>query len=66
VQASFDALKYSLIKASLMYTPDYQKDFNMYIVAADTTIAMVLVQEDNGIEYPIYYLSRNLNDKESK
>ena len=27
---------------------------------------MVLVQEDNGIEYPIYYLSRNLNDTESE
>jgi len=27
---------------------------------------MVLVQEDNGIEHPIYYLSRNLNDIERK
>ena len=49
-----------------MYTPDYQKDFNLYLAATDTTIAMVLVQEDNGIEHPIYYLSRNLNDTESK
>ena len=65
-KASFDALKDSLIKASLMYAPDYQKDFNMYLVVADTTIAMVLVQEDSGIEHPIYYLSRNLNDTESK
>jgi len=31
-----------------------------------TTIAMVLVHEDDGIEHPIYYLSRNLNDMESK
>ena len=65
-QASFYALKQSLIKASLMYAPDYQKDFNLYLVIADTTIAMVLVQEDNGIEHPIYYLSRNLNDTEMK
>ena len=27
---------------------------------------MVLVQEDEGIEHPIYYLSKNLNDTESK
>ena len=27
---------------------------------------MVLVQEDNGIEHPIYYLNRNLNDTECK
>ena len=50
-QASFDALKYSLIKASLMYAPDYQRDFNLYLAAADTTIAMVLVQEVDGIEH---------------
>ena len=49
-----------------MYAPDYQKYFNLYLAVADTTIAMVLVQEDNGIEHPIYYLSRNLNDTESK
>eukprot|EP00253_Pinus_taeda_P035913 PITA_35913 len=49
-----------------MYAPDYQKDFNLYLAAADTTIAMVLVQEYNGIEHPIYYLSRNLNDTEMK
>ena len=40
-----------------MYAPDYQKDFNLYLAAIDTTIEMVLVQEDNGIEHPIYYLS---------
>ena len=49
-----------------MYAPNYQKYFNLYMAAVDTTIAMVLVQEDNGIEHPIYYLSRNLNDTESK
>ena len=65
-QASFDALKESLMRASIMYAPDYQKDFNMYLAAADTTIAMVLVQEVDGIEHPIYYLSKNLNDTESK
>ena len=65
-QASFDALKDSLVKAPLMYAPDYQRDFNLYLAAADTTIAMVLVQEVDGIEHPIYYLSKNLNDTESK
>ena len=54
------------MKASLMYALDYQKDFNLYLAAADTTIAMVLVQEVDGIEHPIYYLSKNLNDTERK
>ena len=65
-QTSFDDLKKVLINASLMYALDYQKYFNLYLAAADTTIAMVLVQEDEGIEHPIYYLSKNLNETESK
>jgi len=49
-----------------MYAPGYQKDFNLYLAVADTTIAMVLVQEENGIEHPICYLSKNFNEIESK
>lgn len=65
-QASFDALKESLIKASLMYAPYYQRDFKLYLAAADMTMITVLVQEDNGIEHPVYYLSQKLNDTERK
>lgn len=65
-QASFDAIKESLIKESLIYAPDYQRYFNLYLAVEDTIIAMVLVQEDNGIEHLVYYLSRNLNETESK
>ena len=49
-----------------MYAPNYQKDFYLYLAATDTTIGMVLVKEESGIEHPIYYLSRNLSDIESK
>ena len=49
-----------------MYFPNYQNDYFLYFVAADTTIAMVLVQEEDGIEHSIYYLSFNLNDTEVK
>lgn len=38
----------------------------MYLITADTTIGMVLVQEVDGIEHLVYYLSRNLNDTERK
>eukprot|EP00253_Pinus_taeda_P035045 PITA_35045 len=63
-QASFDALRYSMIRASLMYAPNYQKDYYLYLSIADTTIGIVLVQEESGIEHPIYYLNRNLNNIE--
>ena len=49
-----------------MYPPNYQNDYFLYIVATETTIAMVLVQVEDGIEHVIYYLSHNLNDTEVK
>ena len=61
-QDSFDALKGTLIRASLMYSPNDQNNYFMYLVIADKTIGMVLFQEEDGIEHPIYYLSCNLND----
>ena len=33
-----------------MYPPNYQNDYFLYIVIAETTIAMVLVQVEDGIE----------------
>ena len=63
-QDSFDAVKDHLIRASLMYPHNYQNDYFLYIVVAKTTIAMVLVLVEDGIEHPNYYLSRNLNDTE--
>jgi len=59
-------LKSSQVKASLTYALDYKKYFNLYLIVVDTTIAMVLVQEDNGIKHLVYYLSHNLNDTKSK
>ena len=49
-----------------MLSPNYQNDYFLYIAMAEMTIAMVLVQLEDGIEHPIYYLSRNINDMEVK
>jgi len=39
----------------------------LYITASDNTIGSVLAQEDeNGVESAIYYLSRVLNDVETR
>ena len=65
-QASFDVVKDTLVRASLMYPPNYQSDYFLYITVADMTIDMVLVQVEDGIEHPIYYLSHNLDDMEIK
>jgi hypothetical protein len=60
-QCSFDALKHALTTTPLLWPPNYNKDFLLYLAAAELTIGMVLVQEDDSFsEYVIYYLSRGL------
>jgi hypothetical protein len=60
-QSSFDALKHALTTAPLLRPPNYNKDFLLYMVVAESTIGMVLVQEEDSLsEYVIYYLSRGL------
>jgi hypothetical protein len=60
-QHSFDALKHALTTAPLLWPPNYNKYFLLYLAATESTIGMVLVQEDDSFsEYVIYYLSRGL------
>ena len=47
-QRSFDTLKHALITAPLLRPPNYNKDFLLYLAAAESTIGMVLVQEDDS------------------
>ena len=42
-QRSFDALKKALVSAPLLSPPDYGRDFLLYLVAAESTIGMVLL-----------------------
>jgi hypothetical protein len=61
VQRSFDALKHALTTAPLLRPPNYNKYFLLYLVVVESTIGMVLVQEDDLFsKYVIYYLSQGL------
>ena len=54
-------MKKALTSAPLLSPPDYSRDFLLYLAAAESTIGMVLVQEDDALtEHVIYYLSRGL------
>ncbi|XP_050919351.1 uncharacterized protein LOC127136884 [Lathyrus oleraceus] len=60
-QEAFDAIKGYLIKPHILLSPSRGKNMSLYITASDTTIGSMLAQEDiNGVERPIYYLSRML------
>jgi len=66
-QQAFDAIKSYLIKPLILLPPIRNKNMKLYISASASTISSMLAQEDeNGIERAIYYLSRILNDAETR
>jgi hypothetical protein len=57
-QFSFEVLKRTLTSAPVLQPLDYNKYLLLYLVFAESTIGMVLVQEDDLLEeHVIYYLS---------
>ena len=54
-----------MLSAPLLHLQDYSRDFILYLATSESTIGVVLVQEDdNIIEHVFYYLSRALNKPE--
>ena len=50
-----------MLPAPLLRLPDYSRDFILYLAASESTIGVVLVQEDDKlVEHVVYYLSRDL------
>eukprot|EP00253_Pinus_taeda_P010524 PITA_10524 len=61
IRRSFDALKKALVSTPLLSPPDYGRDFLLYLAVAESTIGMVLIQEDDALtEHVTYYLSQCL------
>jgi hypothetical protein len=64
---TFEALKLALTHTPLLFPPDYSRYYFLYLAASDSTIAMVLVQEDDPHdEHVIYYLIQSLMTTEAK
>ena len=60
---SFDGLKQALASAPLLSTPDFTKDFIIYVSTSVNAITGVLVQEDNARqENVVYYVSQKLTN----
>jgi ribonuclease HI len=66
-QQAFDEIKSYLSKPPMLMPPIRNKFMKLYISASDSTLGSMLAQEDeNGEERAIYYLSRVLNDAETR
>jgi hypothetical protein len=62
-QISFNVLKMDLMSSPLLSPPKFTSDFFLNLAAYDSTMGIVLVQEDDFlVEDVIYYLSHGLFD----
>ena len=48
-QLAFEALKKYLLLSPLLRSPDYSHDFILYLATSESTIGVVLVQEDDKL-----------------
>ena len=66
-RASFAHIKKFISEAHVLASPDYLKDFLIFLFSSEHTIAAVLLQKDEeGFERPITFFSKILRDAELK
>ena len=62
---SFEDIKKAIMEAPTLISPDYTKGFYIFSFASYDTVAAVLLQKnDEGVDHPIDFFSRNLRDAE--
>lgn len=65
-QEAFDVLKRALVGADIMAMPDTSKPYRLYTDACDYAVGGILVQEVDGVERVIQYVSKKLDDRQKK
>ena len=63
-QEAFDQLKSALISEPILKLPDENKQFIVQTDASDSAIGAVLLQDHDGVLFPICYISRKLQKRE--
>lgn len=59
-QRAFEELKIYLSSPKILSQPWENEDLFLYIEVADSAVSSVLVREDDGIQWLMYYFSRTL------
>jgi len=62
----FLKLKTSLTSPPILRKPDISQPLLVYITATDHTVSAALVQEAEGTQHPVYFVSRTLQDPETR
>ena len=62
--ATFQQLKEYLSRPPIMYSPTADEVQYAYITIAPHAVSSVLIQEDNGLQRPVYYVRKSLYEAE--
>ncbi|XP_020209186.1 uncharacterized protein LOC109794123 [Cajanus cajan] len=65
-EETFQALKETLASPPILTKPDTSKELIVYLSVSEEAVSTVLVQEEEGKQQPIYFVSRTLPDAETR
>jgi len=61
---AFQQLKDYLSRPPIMSSPEEEDVLFAYIIVASHAISLVLVRVENGVQWPVYYVSKLLHEAE--
>ena len=61
---AFQQLKEYLSRPPIMFSLEADEVLYAYIVVALHTVSLVLIQDDNGLQKPVYYVNKSLHEGE--
>ena len=61
---AFQQLKEYLLRPLIMSSPMANEVLYTYIAVAPHAVSLVLIREDNGLQRPVYYVSKSLHEAE--
>ena len=60
----FQQLKEYLSRLPIMSSPEVDEVLFAYLAVAPHAVSFVLIREDNGVQRPVYYVSKSLHEAE--
>ena len=60
---AFQQLKRYLSQPPIMFSPEVDEVLFAYLAVAPHAVSFVLIREDNGVQRPVYYVSRFMKPK---
>uniref|UniRef100_A0A2N9EA67 Integrase catalytic domain-containing protein n=1 Tax=Fagus sylvatica TaxID=28930 RepID=A0A2N9EA67_FAGSY len=63
---AFEQLKKYLSAPSLLSTPKEREPFYIYLEATDKAVSTAIIRDDAGVQRPIYYTSKTMNEPETR